>query len=121
MSAPKQILALVGDLFFAVRVADVIRGLGHQPIMVDTATALAEGLAAKPDLVLLDLARVEDWEASVRAMRADPELAAIRILAFGSHMNVEAQQRGRAAGVDRVVANSKFSSDLPVLIEQNLA
>lgn len=114
----KQILALVSDLMFAVRLADVVRALGHEPLLVETADGLAAGIAANPNLVILDLALVDHWESLVRRIKDDPSTAVIPMLAFGSHMDVATQQRGRAAGVDRVVANSKFAADLPLLIAQ---
>jgi CheY-like chemotaxis protein len=113
---PKHVLACVRDLMLSVRLADVMAALGYQLQLADTAEQLAAGLAAGPDLVLLDLSLVERWEATVRAAKDDPRTAPIPMLAFGAHLDVAAQQRGRAAGVDRVVANSKFMADLPSLV-----
>jgi hypothetical protein len=118
MAEPKRIVAMAGDLFFAVRLSDVIHKLGHTPQLVETAAQLAAGIDAQPDLIILDLALVRRWEGVIAAAKANPATAAIPVLAFGAHMDVAAQQRGRAAGADRVVANSKFAADLPALIAQ---
>jgi CheY-like chemotaxis protein len=118
MASSKQILAMTGDLFFAVRLSDVIRSLGHVPQLVDTPAQLVEALATRPSLVILDLALVDRWEGALREAKANPTTASVPVLAFGPHMDVAAQQRGRAAGADRVVANSKFMADLPALIAQ---
>ena len=40
------------------------------------------------------------------------------VLAFGSHMDLEARAKALAAGAQRVVANSKFSSDMPGLVKR---
>ncbi|HXL35787.1 MAG TPA: hypothetical protein VN954_01160, partial [Ktedonobacteraceae bacterium] len=41
-------------------------------------------------------------------------------LAFGSHMDLEARSKALEAGAQRVVANSKFTSDMPGLVKRML-
>lgn len=115
-TSSKYIVAYVRDLMVSVRLADVVGALGYRLLVADSAEQLATSLTTAPDLVLLDLSLVERWEATVRAAKNDPRTATIPMLAFGAHLDVTAQQRGRAAGVDRVVANSKFMADLPSLV-----
>ena len=43
------------------------------------------------------------------------------MLAFGSHTDLDARARAIAAGAQRVVANSKFTSDMPGLVKRMLA
>jgi hypothetical protein len=42
------------------------------------------------------------------------------VLAFGSHMDLEARAKALQAGAQRVVANSKFTSDMPGLVKRML-
>jgi DNA-binding response OmpR family regulator len=117
-----HILALEKDLFFAVKIRDTLR---HQDFEVKTVRNLAQfeqGLAitdeTKPALVIVNISiQGVDWEAAIRQAR---ELG-YPVLAFGSHMDLEAFARARQAGAARVVANSKFASDMPGLVNRVLA
>ncbi len=113
------ILALEKDLFFAVKMRDTLR---HHDMDVKTARTLSifeQGLSAegaeKPALVIVNIATTGvDWEAAIRQARA----VGFPVLAFGSHMDLEARAKALAAGAQRVVANSKFSSDMPGLVKR---
>ena len=119
MTLLTTILALEKDLFFAVKMRDTLR---HHGMEVKTARALPifeQGLSAegaeKPALVIVNIATTGvDWEAAIRQARA----AGYPVLAFGSHMDLEARAKALAAGAQRVVANSKFSSDMPGLVKR---
>lgn len=113
------ILALEKDLFFAVKMRDTLR---HHGMEVKTARSLpifeqglkAEG-AEKPALVIVNIATQGiDWEAAIHQARD----AGYPVLAFGSHMDLDARAKALAAGAQRVVANSKFASDMPGLVKR---
>ncbi len=114
-----SILALEKDLFFAVKMRDTLR---HHDMDVKTARTLqafAQGLQAegeaKPALVIVNIAiQGVDWETAIRQART----AGYPVLAFGSHMDLEARAKALAAGAQRVVANSKFASDMPGLVKR---
>lgn len=116
------ILALEKDLFFAVKMRDTLR---HHDIEVKTARTLlafeqglTSGDAEKPALVIVNIATSGiDWEAAIRQARA----AGYPVLAFGSHMDLEARERAIQAGAQRVVANSKFTSDMPGLVKRMMS
>ena len=113
------ILALEKDLFFAVKMRDTLR---HHDMEVKTARTLPafeQGLNAtgseKPALVIVNIAtQGVDWEAAIRQAHD----AGYPVLAFGSHMDLEARAKAFAAGAQRVVANSKFTSDMPGLVKR---
>ena len=119
-----QILALEKDLFFSVKMRDTLR---HHDMNVTTVRSLAafeQKLAPeetanyeKPALAIVNISTVGiDWEAAIRTARAQE----LPVLAFGSHMDLEARAKALAAGAQRVVANSKFTSDMPGLVERML-
>lgn len=116
---PTHILALEKDLFFAVKMRDTLR---HHEMEVQTARNLAafeQGLARtgeeKPALVIVNSAiQGVDWEEAIRQARAHD----YPVLVFGSHMDLEARAKALAAGALRVVANSKFASDMPGLVKR---
>lgn len=117
-----HILALERDLFFAVKIRDTLR---HHEIEARTVRDLAtfeQSLALvgeeRPALVIVHIAvQGVDWEEAIRRARAHN----YPVLAFGSHMDLNARARAIQAGAQRVVANSKFVSDMPGLIMRMLS
>jgi DNA-binding response OmpR family regulator len=116
-----QILALEKDLFFSVKMRDTLR---HHAMEVTIARNLAtfeQRLTAtgaeKPALVIVNIAITGvNWEEAIRKARAH----GFPVLAFGSHMDLEARAKALQAGAQRVVANSKFTSDMPGLVQRML-
>ena len=114
-----QILALEKDLFFSVKIRDTLRHHGMEVTIVRTLPAIMQRLAVtgeeKPELVIVDTATTGvDWEAAIRQTRKH----GFPVLAFGSHMDLEARAKALQAGAQRVVANSKFTSDMPGLVQR---
>jgi CheY-like chemotaxis protein len=118
----KRIVAVVRDLFFAVRIKDTLQAHGYAVEVVKTDAALDAALTmAEPAaaLVILDLNfRAIDPPATIARLKADPATRAIPLLAFGSHLDHTARDAAKAAGADRVVANSKLAEDLPELVRR---
>lgn len=113
------ILALEKDLFFAVKMRDTLRHHDMEVTTVRTLPALAEKLTGteKPALVIINIAsKGVDWEGAISQAR---ELG-LPVLAFGSHMDLEARARALQAGAQKVVANSKFARDMPGLVTRML-
>ncbi len=119
MNATRKILLLERDLFFIVKVRDTLKPLGYETQVARSAEDFARKLAAgAPALVMvhLGLAGVA-WEEAIAQARATD----VPTLAFGSHIDLEAQQAARRAGANRVIANSKLASDLPAIVERMLS
>lgn len=113
-----RIVVLVRDLFFAVRIGNTLRPLGYQVDVVNSETALAQALSARPTaLAIVDLGFTAIEPArQIAALKGHPATRDIPILAFGSHLDRAARDAANAAGADRVVANSKLTDDLPALV-----
>ncbi len=116
-----HILALEKDLFFSVKMRDTLRHHGMEVKTVRTLAAFEQGMAAseeeKPALMIVNTAtKGVDWEAAIRQART----SGFTVLAFGSHMDLEARAKALEAGAQRVVANSKFTSDMPGLVKRML-
>ena len=116
-----QVLALEKDLFFSVKMSDTLRHYDVEVKTVRTLSAFDESLRAKDDqkyaLAIVNIATAGvDWETAIRKARS----AGLKVLAFGSHMDLEARSKALEAGAQRVVANSKFTSDMPGLIQRML-
>ncbi len=117
-----QILALEKDLFFSVKMRDTLRHYEMEVIVVRTLAAFEQRLRLtadeKPVLAIVNTATSGvDWEEAIRQAREH----GLPVLAFGSHMDLEARKKALQAGAQRVVANSKFSSDMPGLVKRMLS
>ena len=117
-----QILALEKDLFFSVKMRDTLRHHAMDVTVVRTLAAFEQRVAAegdeKPALVIVNTAiSGVDWEGAIRRAREH----GLTVLAFGSHMDLEARQKALQAGAQRVVANSKFASDMPGLVHKMIS
>jgi DNA-binding response OmpR family regulator len=116
-----HILALEKDLFFSVKMRDTLRHYDMQVKTVRNLPAFEQNLATtgeeQPVLVIVNTATTGvDWEAAIRQARS----VGLNVLAFGSHMDLEARSKALDAGAQRVVANSKFTSDMPGLVRRML-
>lgn len=114
-----HILALEKDLFFAVKIRDTLRHHDMETKTVRNLAAFEQGLALtgeeRPALVIVNISiQGVDWEAAIRQARSQ----GYPVLAFGSHMDLDARAKALQAGAPRVIANSKFASDMPGLVRR---
>ena len=118
----RAVVALVGDLFFASRIAETLKRIGCPGAIDGRADLFQKTVRSQlPALVLIDMGiRGVDWAETVRGLRADPALAPVPIVAFGPHRDLEARELALAAGCTEVVANSKLVGDLPGIIRKYL-
>src|SRR3712207_597905 len=85
------VVLVIPDLIFGVRVADAARALGFTPVdrtLRTLPTALNDDVA----LVVVDTGQRDDWAAAIRGLKADPRSAAIPVLAYGAHVDVESNR-----------------------------
>src|SRR2546430_6424695 len=103
------ILALEKDLFFAVKIRDTLRHHEMDVMTVRNLTDFEQGLISsgdkQPALAIVNIAtKGVDWEAAIRAARA----SGLSVLAFGSHMDLEARAKALQAGGPKKGANFKI-------------
>ncbi len=114
-----RILALEKDLFFSVKIRDTLQHYEMNVTTTRTLPAFEQQIMAdeKPALVIVNTAtKGVDWESAIRLAKAK----SILVLAFGSHMDLEARAKALQAGATKVVANSKFTSDMVGLVTRML-
>jgi PleD family two-component response regulator len=110
----RRVLVVVDDIFFASKIRGAAEASG---VEYDSARSV-EAAAAKaksppPSLVIADLHGQRcDPFALAETFKADPELRHVPLLGFFSHVQTELRDRALAAGFDRVLARSIFSSQL---------
>jgi CheY-like chemotaxis protein len=84
----------------AESLADLVRMLGHDAeVAFDGWTAVQSALAAPPDLVLCDigLPRLSGYEVA-QALRSDPRLAHVHLIAVSGYAQAEDRKRALDAG-----------------------
>jgi hypothetical protein len=116
------VLALVTDLLFSTRIADVIRQQGGEPVLAASAQAFRQGLERWPVLILIDVHALPagQWHPEVRRAKSLPQSRSIPIYGFGSHVDTATLKAARQAGCDHVWARSRFAQALPQLVADHI-
>ena len=138
------IIGFVSDLMFTSKIGNVVNYLGYeikwiettadiggdQPAALDTKPGekltgeegrLFEKITQwQPALLLFDLNNAAiPWQRWIPILKSSPATRRIPVMAFGSHINVEQIQAARRLGADQVFARSRFSADMPALIQKH--
>ncbi len=118
MGETTTVLLLERDLFFSVKIRDTLRHLNYETVVARNEEDFARKLAANaPKLAIINIATAGvAWERVIAQARA----ADVPVLAFGPHVDLEAQQQARQAGANRVVSSSKLAQDLPAIVRRML-
>jgi CheY-like chemotaxis protein len=112
-----RVLALVDDLLFLSRIREAARGTGVEVRPVSGSADLVATARDGARLVLVDADSSRlPWADAVGALRSDPSLASLPVVAFLSHVHAERVDAARAAGCSRVLARGAFVRELPRLI-----
>lgn len=114
-----MVLAVVDDLLFSSKIRAAAGATATTVVFVRKRDAvLAVVRAQHPTQVILDLDRdALDPIGLIREIRSAPELAAIQLIGFASHVHADRLQEARTAGCDRVMARSGFVAALPDLLQ----
>lgn len=138
------IVAFVADLMFTTKIANVANHLGYQVKWIEKAADLGEidpdappqlpgellhGREGRlfqqlahwqPALLLFDLNNKQiPWEPWIMALKSSPATRRMPILCFGPHEDVATMKRAKAIGADAVVARSRFTANMPQLLQQH--
>ncbi len=116
----KTVLVVVNDLFFRSKIRQALEQGHYTPLVTHTEEdALQAAREHHPCLILLDMGmQTPDPLELIAALKGDPELRSIPVLAYLSHVDRERRRQAEALGCDRVVARSEFSSRLPELVDR---
>ena len=115
------IVCLVEDLFFGIRLDDVIRASGGQPVLVERADVFVDAVDRYfPVLGLVDLSAAGDCALAITRCKIRPHTGQIPIIAFGSHVDTATLRAARQAGADHVWARSKLMGELQHVVMRYL-
>ena len=110
----RTVIAAVDDMLFISKIRATAEHVGVNVRFARNADALlARARENKPNLIIVDLhAQKIDPLALAMTLKADPELQAIVLLGFFSHVQTDLMIEATKAGYDRVMPRSAFSKDL---------
>ena len=111
-ASARRVLALNRDLFFGVRMKNQLAAGGFEVEFVPTAAAFAERLRGDSGAIvagLIDIGAGPDW--TVVASLCGELGAAVPIIAFGPHTDVDGFRAAKGSGVTRVISNGDFHRD----------
>lgn len=114
------ILVLETDLWFLSRIRSAASAVGARIDNTSRIDQLVErAVARRPAVVLINMAMPgQDWVTAIRMLKAAAATAAVPIVAFGPHVDTEAQTAARMAGADRVLSNQRFTETLPEVLSR---
>ncbi len=114
----RTVIAAVDDMFFISKIRATAEHVGVDVRFALNADALlANARENKANLMIVDLhAQKIDPIALATAMKSDPELRAIELLGFFSHVQTGLMREATEAGYDRVMPRSVFSKDLATIL-----
>lgn len=118
MGAAKTILGMVSNLMYTVKIRETASKLGATSIFVESNAELNDKIKEiHPSMLIFDLTAVQPgWRDIVQLAKAE----GIPVVAYGPHVDTAAREEAVAAGCDEVYANSKFTLELPKLLEKFL-
>jgi CheY-like chemotaxis protein len=121
MTETPGVAILVDDMFFTSKINGAAAECGRQIERVKSREQL-EGLVAKPpSLVIIDLNsdRLNPLE-TIEFFKSRPELRAVPIVSFVSHVQTELIRAAQVAGCDYVLPRSAFTQMLVEIVSGNL-
>ena len=118
-SAPGIVVG-VDDMFFAAKISGAAVTVGASITRVKSAQELMARVESHgASLVIIDLnSNKLDPIQTIRYLKSKPELKAIPIIGFLSHVQVDLMTAAQQAGCDHVMPRSAFSKKLPELLSQ---
>jgi CheY-like chemotaxis protein len=109
-----MIVCVIDDLIFSIKISTAAKALGVDLYFERSAEKVVPTVREKqPSLVIFDLnsKKLQPLDA-IPALKADPELRAIRTLGYVSHVDTATIEAARHGGIDQVLARSAFSERL---------
>lgn len=106
-----NVVAVATDLMSQSRISAAARATGNSVRFITTVQGL--DTAGPAQLALVDLDAAADIDGLIRLLKD----RGLPVVAFGPHLDTERRKAARAAGADRVLAKSKFVTELPRLME----
>jgi hypothetical protein len=118
MIEPGESVAIADrDLFFVAKIRETLKHLGWQEKIIKTPEDMNAMHDERPAIVLVHFGVANfDWQGIIKIAQS----LGVPVLAYGSHVDTDAQVTARQLGATRVIPNSKLARDLPGEILQTI-
>lgn len=123
MIALVAILAAVDDFLFRSKIRATAKHVDVEITFAQTPDEImTQARALKPTLLIIDLNSPKaDPIATIAALKADADTAAVRTLGFASHVHTDLIAAARQAGADEVLPRSAFAGRLAEILQAGAA
>ena len=113
-------MAVVSDLFFAVKLSDAAKRNGLALEFVKDPKEVMEKAQAKPSLIVFDL----NFEAVtplelIAKLKASSVTKGVSLIGYLSHIQGELKIQAQEAGCDMVLARSAFSQNMSQIFKRH--
>jgi CheY-like chemotaxis protein len=120
MQESKQVLAVIEDLFFTVKINESVKRAGLGITFVKSEHDALEQAKNQPALIIVDMNfQGVDPLSLIRKLKADDHTKRINLLGYLSHIQGELKLQAQEAGCDMVLARSAFSQNLPQILKRH--
>lgn len=120
MQEPKQVLAVLEDLFFTVKINESAKRAGLGIAFLKSEHDVLEQAKLHPALIIVDLNfQGIDPLNLIRKLKAGDQTRNISLLGYLSHIQGELKQQAQETGCDMVLARSAFSQNLPQILKRH--
>jgi DNA-binding NarL/FixJ family response regulator len=107
-------LLLTDDMIFSSRVTGTARALGLKIIVVKAVESLvSQARELYPTCIILDLSQAGEKIGELIRNLKEANSSRLRLIAYGSHVDVATLRAAREAGCDLVLPRSQFVEELP--------
>ena len=119
-SRKEEVLAVVEDLLFTVKIMDAAKRVGLDAEFVKSEKDLLDKAHEKPLLIILDLntTLVQPLKL-ITKLKGDGDLKNISLIGFLSHVQGELKMKAQEAGANMVMARSAFSQNLQQILKRH--
>ena len=115
----KPVLVAINDIFFYAKLKEALSPAGYQLERVRSADeAVAKAGASRPAALVINMN--EDRFSAIdllKDVKALDGLAALPVLAFANHEEVDTFRQARELGVTKIVSRNEFSARTLALVE----
>jgi PleD family two-component response regulator len=117
---PKQVLAVLNDLFFSVKLMEAAKRAGMGLEFVKEPQNVLEKAHSRPALIIFDLNfEPADPLSLIVQLKGQPQTKGISLIGYLSHVQGELKIKAQQAGCDMVLARSAFSQNLPQIFKRH--
>jgi len=119
MPNQKKVVAVLKDLFFAVKIQEAAKRAGLEVVLVKSQEEALKQAKARPAVIVLDLndTGAEPLD-TIEKLKGDDETRRISLVGYVSHVQTDLIKAAREKGCDVVMARSAFSQNLPEILSR---